>query len=139
YMRTDSTHLSADAVTMCRDYIEKNFGKPYLPEKAIAYSSREGAQEAHEAIRPTAVTVTSNSSALSSMERDAVRLYNLIWQQFVACQMTPARYKSTTLQVNAGDYELRIKGRILEFDGYTRVFPPSREGDVELPDIKVGD
>ena len=140
YMRTDSTHLSADAVNMSRDYILDKFGKNYLPEKPISYSSREGAQEAHEAIRPSSVTVTENSSALSAMERDAQRLYNLIWQQFVACQMTPARYKSSTISVSAGEYELRIKGRIMEFDGYTRVFPAAtKEGDVELPDIKVGD
>ena len=139
YMRTDSTHLSADAVAMSRDYINKNFGDKYLPENPISYTSKEGAQEAHEAIRPSSVTVTENSSVLSKMERDAQRLYNLIWQQFVACQMTPARYKSSTITVSAGDYELRIKGRIMEFDGYTRVFPAStKDGDVELPDINIG-
>lgn len=139
YMRTDSTHLSADAVTACREYIDSKFGKKYLPEKPIQYSSREGAQEAHEAIRPSDVNVTENSSALNAMERDAVRLYNLIWQQFVACQMTPARYTSTTVDVTAGAYGLRIKGRIMEFDGYTRVFPSRDEEDVVLPDLKVGD
>lgn len=140
YMRTDSTHLSNDAVAACRDHITKQYGKQYLPEKANVYSSQEGAQEAHEAIRPSDVAVTENSSRLSSMERDAVRLYNLIWQQFVACQMMPARYKSSTVDVQAGDFELRIKGRIMEFDGYTRVLPPQgKEGDVVLPELKVGD
>ncbi|MBN4053282.1 type I DNA topoisomerase [Haliea sp. AH-315-K21] len=140
YMRTDSTHLSADAVTMSRDYISKNFGNKYLPENLISYSSKKGAQEAHEAIRPSSVTVTENSSVLTKMERDAQRLYNLIWQQFVACQMMPARYKSSTISVQAGEYELRIKGRIMEFDGYTKVFPANtKDGDVELPDIKVGE
>jgi DNA topoisomerase-1 len=139
YMRTDSTHLSADAVAACRDYIEGNYGKKYLPEKPIGYSSREGAQEAHEAIRPSDVNVSENSSVLNSLERDAVRLYNLIWQQFVACQMTPALYTSTTIEVGAGEFDLRIKGRILEFDGYTRVFPSSgKDEDVVLPDVKVG-
>jgi DNA topoisomerase-1 len=140
YMRTDSTHLSADAVDACRDYVNKKFGKDYLPEKAQSYTSREGAQEAHEAIRPSDVNVSENASALAAMERDAVRLYNLIWQQFVACQMTPARYKSTTVDVAAGYFELRIKGRIMEFDGYTRVFSSTgKDEDVVLPDIKVGD
>ena len=140
YMRTDSTQLSADAVTACREYIEGTYGKKYLPEKPIGYSSREGAQEAHEAIRPSDVNVTENSSVLAAMERDAQRLYNLIWQQFVACQMTPARYKSTTIDVAAADFELRIKGRVVEFDGYTRVFPASeKDDDVVLPDLKVGD
>ncbi|MEX2365978.1 MAG: DNA topoisomerase, partial [Pseudohongiellaceae bacterium] len=107
--------------------------------KPQLYSSREGAQEAHEAIRPTDVNVTENAGALKAMERDAVRLYNLIWQQFVACQMTPAKYKSSTIQVQADDYELRIKGRILEFDGYTRVLPAGKkDGDIELPDLAVG-
>src|SRR5690606_2445380 len=97
-------------------------------------------QEAHEAIRPSDVNVTENSSALSAMERDAVRLYNLIWQQFVACQMTPARYKSTTIDVAAADFELRIKGRVVEFDGYTRASPASeQDDDVVLPDLKVSD
>jgi len=140
YMRTDSTHLSADAVSACREFIDSNFGQRYLPEKPISYSSREGAQEAHEAIRPSDVNVRENASSLSAMERDAVRLYNLIWQQFVACQMTPARYKSTTVDITAGVFELRIKGRIMEFDGYTRVFPAAnKDDDVVLPDIKVGD
>ncbi len=138
YMRTDSTHLSADAVTACREYIEQTFGEKYLPAKPIQYSSREGAQEAHEAIRPSDVHITENSSVLAAMERDAVRLYNLIWQQFVACQMTPARYTSTTIDVTAGTYGLRIKGRIMEFDGYIRVFPSRDEEDVVLPDLKVG-
>src|SRR5690606_21559798 len=139
YMRTDSTHLSVDAVNACRDFIGKRFGERYLPERPNSYSSREGAQEAHEAIRPSDVNVTENSSALSAMERDAQRLYNLIWQQFVACQMTPARYISSSIDVAAADFELRIKGRIMEFDGYTRVFPASKDDDIVLPDIVVGE
>jgi len=140
YMRTDSTHLSSDAVAACREYIDKKFGKKYLPERAISYTSREGAQEAHEAIRPSDVNVGENSSALAAMERDAQRLYNLIWQQFVACQMPPARYTSTSIDVQASEFALRIKGRIMEFDGYTRVFPDgNKDEDVVLPDLKVGD
>ncbi len=138
YMRTDSTQLSADAVTACREYIEQTFGEKYLPAKPIQYTSREGAQEAHEAIRPSDVRITENSSVLTAMERDAVRLYNLIWQQFVACQMTPARYTSSTIDVTANAYGLRIKGRIMEFDGYIRVFPSRDDEDVVLPDLKVG-
>jgi DNA topoisomerase-1 len=139
YMRTDSTHLSADAVSACRELIHKKFGKPYLPEKGIFYSSREGAQEAHEAIRPSDVNILENSSALSSLERDAQRLYNLIWQQFVACQMTAANYLSSSIDVTAGPFELRIKGRVMKFDGYTRVIDTKADDDVVLPDLKVGD
>ncbi|WP_145009560.1 type I DNA topoisomerase [Pseudomonas oryzihabitans] len=139
YMRTDSTNLSGDAIAMARGYIESEFGKQYLPEKANVYGSREGAQEAHEAIRPSDINVKPNS--LSGMERDAERLYELIWRQFLACQMPPAEYLSTTVTAAAGDFELRARGRILKFDGYTRVLPQqSKPGDDDvLPEMKQGE
>jgi DNA topoisomerase-1 len=139
YMRTDSTNLSAEAVTACRDYIQGNFPARYLPDSPNVYSSKEGAQEAHEAIRPSDVNVP--QTALKGMERDAERLYELIWRQFVAGQMPPAEYTSTQVTVAAGDYELNAKGRIIRFDGYTRVQPPAgRKGeDVVLPDLQPGD
>jgi DNA topoisomerase-1 len=136
YMRTDSTHLSEDALAMCRDYITKKFGKAYLPENPLRYSAREGAQEAHEAIRPTDVNASSND--LQNMERDAERLYALIWQHFVASQMPPAQYLSSSIAVTAGEFELRTKGRIMKFDGYMRVLP-SKEEDVVLPAVEVGE
>ncbi len=138
YMRTDSTNLSKDAVDACRDFILESYGKKYLPESPILYSSKEGAQEAHEAIRPSNVGVQPNQ--LSGMERDAERLYTLIWQQFVACQMTPAEYTSTSVVVNAGDFELRTRGRVVRFDGFTKVLPQTakKDEDVVLPDMKVG-
>jgi DNA topoisomerase-1 len=135
-MRTDSTHLSNDSIAMCRDYIGKHFGKDYLPEKPLFYSSKEGAQEAHEAIRPSDVKVKADH--LQGMENDAVRLYQLIWQYFVACQMPPARYLSSTITVGADKFEMRTKGRIMQFDGYLKVMP-SKEEDVVLPDVDVGD
>ncbi|AQA20267.1 DNA topoisomerase I subunit omega [Halioglobus japonicus] len=139
YMRTDSTNLSAEAVAACRDYIGNNFPPRYLPESANLYSSKEGAQEAHEAIRPSDVNVSQTS--LKGMERDAERLYELIWRQFVACQMPAAEYTSTTVTAAAGEYELTAKGRIIRFDGYTRVqAPAARKGDdTVLPDLKEGD
>ena len=139
YMRTDSTNLSADAVAACRDYIGDNFPPRYLPEKPQFYSSKDGAQEAHEAIRPSDVNVLQTS--LKGMERDAERLYELIWRQFVAGQMPAAEYTSTTLTVVAGDYELSAKGRIIRFDGFTRVQSPAgRKGDDDvLPDMKEGE
>ncbi|WP_062061894.1 type I DNA topoisomerase [Cellvibrio sp. OA-2007] len=138
YMRTDSTNLSKEAVEACREHILENFGKRYLPESPILYSSKDGAQEAHEAIRPSNVDALPNQ--LSGMERDAERLYGLIWQQFVACQMTPAEYTSTSVVVTAGDYELRTRGRVIRFDGYTKVSPQvaKKDEDVVLPDMKVG-
>jgi DNA topoisomerase-1 len=138
YMRTDSLNLSEDAVSACRDYIAGQFDDRYLPEAPNRYSSREGAQEAHEAIRPSDVRVT--SAALNGMERDAERLYDLIWRQFVACQMMPSEYLSSTITVNADRYELVVKGRIVKFDGFTRVLPSSsRKEDVVLPDLVPGE
>jgi DNA topoisomerase-1 len=139
YMRTDSTNLSADAVSMVRSFIESEFGKKYLPANPIAYSSKEGAQEAHEAIRPSDVNL--KPTQLSGMERDAERLYELIWRQFVACQMPPAEYLSTTVTVTAAQFELRAKGRILKFDGYTRALPQlSKPGDDDvLPEMNQGE
>jgi DNA topoisomerase I len=138
YMRTDSTNLSKDAVEACREYILDSYGERYLPEIAATYSSKEGAQEAHEAIRPSNVSVAPNQ--LSGMERDAERLYTLIWQQFVACQMSPAEYTSTSVLVNAADYELRTRGRVVRFDGFTKILPQiaKKDEDVVLPDMKVG-
>ncbi|MDO6568803.1 type I DNA topoisomerase [Alteromonas sp. 1_MG-2023] len=140
YMRTDSTNLSQEALDNCRAYIEDNFGNKYLPESPNRYGSKEGAQEAHEAIRPSSVKV--NAAHLGDMERDAQRLYELIWRQFVACQMTPAKYDATTIRVGANNYELTAKGRVLKFDGWTRVQPQLRKkGDEELmlPDVQKGD
>ncbi|WP_043310071.1 type I DNA topoisomerase [Pseudomonas sp. ML96] len=139
YMRTDSTNLSADAIDMVRGFIDGEFGKKYLPAKPNFYSSKEGAQEAHEAIRPSDVNL--RPTQLSGMERDAERLYELIWRQFVACQMPPAEYLSTSVSVAASGFELRAKGRILKFDGYTRVLPQqSKPGEDDvLPEMKEGE
>ncbi len=136
YMRTDSTHLSSDSLAMCRNYIKKSFGDNYLTEKPMLYSSKDGAQEAHEAIRPTEVKMV--ASKLTGIELDAVRLYDLIWQHFLACQMEPARYLSSSITVSAAEFELRTKGRIMQFDGYLKVMP-SKDQDVVLPTVEEGD
>lgn len=140
YMRTDSTNLSQEALDACRGFIDDNFGSAYLPASPNRYGSKEGAQEAHEAIRPS--NVNTQAASLKDMERDAQRLYELIWRQFVACQMTPAKYDATTVKVAAGDFELVAKGRVLKFDGWTKVQPQkSKKGDEDklLPDVKPGD
>ncbi len=139
YMRTDSTNISNDAIEMVRSFIDQEFGAKYLPEKPIFYSSKQGAQEAHEAIRPS--DVNTQTSQLKGMERDSERLYELIWRQFVACQMPAAEYMATTLTVEADRFELRARGRILKFDGYTRVQPQQGKGgeDAVLPDLHKGD
>ncbi|SOC56084.1 DNA topoisomerase I [Chromohalobacter canadensis] len=137
YMRTDSTNLSQDAVESARAYIDERFGQAYLPESPNRYASKEGAQEAHEAIRPTEVAQNGDELAV---ERDAQRLYELIWRQFVACQMVPAEYLATTLTVEAEEFELKARGRVLKFDGYTRVMKPAgkKEEDQALPDLEKG-
>lgn len=139
YMRTDSTNLSAEAVQNARSFIDDRFGGKYLPESPNAYSSKDGAQEAHEAIRPSDVAL--EPAQLKGMERDAERLYQLIWNQFVACQMVPAQYLSTSIIVKAGDFELKVRGRILKFDGFTRVLPPasSKAEDITLPNMEKGE
>lgn len=139
YMRTDSTNLSIDAVESLRSYILDNFGEAYLPKEAIRYSSKEGAQEAHEAIRPSDVTLL--PEFLTGMEKDSHRLYELIRNQFMACQMTPAQYTSTTITCVVDDYELKAKGRVLRFDGYTRVMTQAgKKGeDRILPDVAEGE
>ncbi|MEM1229865.1 MAG: type I DNA topoisomerase [Pseudomonadota bacterium] len=143
YMRTDSTNLSTDAVADCRAFIEKEYGPEYLPDAPKVYASKDDAQEAHEAIRPS--NVGTRPEHLSGVDDDAVRLYDLIWRQFQACQMPPAEYLSTTVTVTASgsdsEFELRIRGRILKFDGYTRALPVNarKDEDKVLPDFAVGD
>ncbi|WP_166251222.1 type I DNA topoisomerase [Marinobacter salicampi] len=139
YMRTDSTNLSQDAIAGAREFIDKQFGKKYLPEAPRIYGSKEGAQEAHEAIRPT--DVGSRPQDISGLEKDAEKLYDLIWRQFIACQMADAEFLSTSIVVAAGDYELRTRGRIIKFDGFLKAAPPSakKDDDVALPDIKLNE
>lgn len=139
YMRTDSTNISAEAIAAVREHIPEAYGDKYLPAKANVYSSKASAQEAHEAIRPTRLETM--PSDLGSIEDDARRLYDLIWRRFVASQMTRAEYLSTTVTVRADDFELRVRGRVLQFDGHTRVLPPasSGEADQELPAFEPGE
>ncbi|WP_421324880.1 type I DNA topoisomerase, partial [Aeromonas sp. 604176] len=139
YMRTDSTNLSKEAVEAVREYIGEQYGAAYLPAEPNLYGAKANAQEAHEAIRPSNVQVT--AEMLEGMEPDAMRLYDLIWRQFVACQMTPAQYDSSTLTVKAGEFELKARGRTLRFAGWTKALPPmGRKGeDSQLPAVTVGE
>ncbi|MEN9534074.1 MAG: hypothetical protein RIQ83_3298, partial [Pseudomonadota bacterium] len=128
-----------EAVEAVREYIGEQYGATYLPSEPNLYGSKAGAQEAHEAIRPSSVLVT--AELLEGMEPDAMRLYDLIWRQFVACQMTPAQYDSSTLTVKAGEFELKARGRTLRFAGWTKALPPmGRKGeDSQLPAVTVGE
>jgi len=139
YMRTDSTNLSQEAVEAARGFIAEKYGEEYLPEDPRSYSSKEGAQEAHEAIRPSNVELSAND--LDKMEPDAQRLYDLIWRRFVACQMNDAQFTSSTITVKSGDFELKTKGRVIRFDGHLRALPTAGKGDEDilLPDVAIGD
>lgn len=138
YMRTDSTNLSQDAVASVRDYILDKLGNDYLPENPRVYSSKEGAQEAHEAIRPSDVQL--RAADLGSMEPDAQRLYDLIWRRFVACQTADARFTSTSITTSAGDFDLKSRGRVIRFDGHLKVLNSgNKEDDVLLPDVNEND
>lgn len=140
YMRTDSTNLGKEALDAVRAWIGKHYGDAYLPEKPNFYASKEGAQEAHEAIRPT--DVAARPQDIKGLDPDGARLYDLIWRQFVACQMTKAEYLSTTLTVSAADVELKARGRVVKFDGFTRVLPQGAKMAQEeqpLPDVAVGE
>mgnify|MGYP001472734132 FL=1 len=139
YMRTDSTNLSVEAVTSCRDLIQSEYGSSYMLPEPRSYSSKEDAQEAHEAIRPSDVSKAPDQ--LMGVDTDAVRLYELIRNQFIACQMPDARYLSTSVSAESGDYELRVRGRVMQFDGFTRVLPPlsrKKDEDTVLPDFQMG-
>jgi DNA topoisomerase-1 len=139
YMRTDSTNLSPEAVTMARDYVKKSFGDRYLPEKANVYaSSNKSAQEAHEAIRPTDATFTP-ADARAKLGADEWKLYQLIWNRFISCQMPPAEFDQTTVTIvghtKGGDAVFRASGRKLVFDGFMKVAGVSSE-DQLLPELK---
>jgi DNA topoisomerase-1 len=143
YMRTDSTHLSPEAVVMARDYIGSHFGDDYLPQRPPVYtSSAKAAQEAHEAIRPTDVKLTSEGIR-SSLREEHYRLYKLIWERFVACQMAEAQWDATTVLLSAmaesGNLVFRATGRVLVFDGfYAVVGVPHTSEEVLLPSLAQG-
>src|SRR6266446_1221968 len=121
YMRTDSVNVSQDALAQVRELIPERFGSNYLPEKPNYYKSKKDAQEAHEAVRPTEVSRTPED-VRKYLEDDVFKLYQLIWQRFVASQMLPAVYDQTTIDINAGDYTFRTTGSIMKFDGFLKVY-----------------
>jgi DNA topoisomerase-1 len=121
YMRTDSVNVSADALAQVREMIPERFGSNYLPEKPNYYKSKKDAQEAHEAIRPTDA-MRAPEDVRRYLEDDLFKLYQLIWQRFVASQMLPAIFDQTTIDITAGDYTFRANGSVQKFDGYLRVY-----------------
>ena len=126
YMRTDSTRVAEVALDAARDYIRKKFGEAYLPAEAIHYRSKKDAQDAHEAIRPTAVDRTPESIR-KFLNPDEFKLYKLIWQRFVASQMNPAVFDQTTIDINAGEYLFRSTGSVEKFNGFRAVYEEGRD------------
>jgi DNA topoisomerase I len=121
YMRTDSVNVSNDALQQVRELIPERFGSNYLPEKPNFYKSKKDAQGAHEAVRPTDVSRTPED-VRKYLDDDLFKLYQLIWQRFVASQMLPAIFDQTTIDISAGDYTFRATGSVQKFDGYLRVY-----------------
>ena len=138
YMRTDAPSLSKESIQDARNYIGERIGKKYLTNAPRIYSSTENAQEAHEAIRPTNAYMTSDD--LMKHTEEEKRLYQLIWQQYIACQMPDAEYLSTSAKVNIGEYTFSAKGREIIFDGYTKVSQPIKsDNDDILPPLEEGE
>lgn len=145
YMRSDSTRLSPEALDEVRNYISKTYDNEMLPEKPNVYPSKKGAQDAHEAIRVTAASRTPDA-VKQYLTEDQHKLYTLIWQRYVACQMTPAVFDQTTIEIQNGPYELRATGSIMKFPGFTIVYQESRDddssdknGSKELPEVAEGE
>jgi DNA topoisomerase-1 len=135
YMRTDSTRVAEDALNDARGYIQAQFGAPYLPAQANRFASKKGAQDAHEAIRPTAVQ-RDPESMRKYLGEDEYKVYKLIWQRFVASQMPPAVFDQTAVDILAdagaqGRFQLRASGSVLKFDGFLKVYEESKDKEDE--------
>ncbi|MDC3349319.1 type I DNA topoisomerase, partial [Candidatus Pelagibacter sp.] len=143
YMRTDGTNLSADAVSDFRDFIKKEYGTEYLPEKPLNYSGKKAknAQEAHEAIRPTDIS-RSPDSVKKYLSTDQQKLYNLIWGRALSSQMETAKFDRNTITITTEDSATICKssGSVLKFDGFLKVFPsPNKDEDEAiLPEMSKG-
>ena len=138
YMRTDAPSLSKESIQDARNYIGDRVGEKYLTNAPRIYSSTENAQEAHEAIRPTNAYMTADD--LLKQTEEEKRLYKLIWQQYIACQMPDAEYLSTSAKINIDEYTFSAKGREVVFDGYTKISQPVKSDNEDiLPPIEEGE
>jgi len=147
YMRTDSIRLADSAIADARDYIKENYGPEYIPGKPVKYKAKKGSQDAHEAIRPT-YTAYPPEKIKKHLTKDQLRLYTLIWNRFLASQMTPAVYDTTSVEIVAGKYQLNSSAQSLKFEGFLKVYNETKEngnnGNGEnglvdsIPDLKEG-
>ena len=138
YMRTDSTRVAAEALDETRKYVTRALGREYLEEHVRRYRAKRGAQDAHEAIRPTSVERTPES-VKPHLTPDQFRLYELIWRRFVATQMKPALYLNTRVDIDADGHTFRAAGAVVSFPGWTAVYPAVRRDLHELPSVSKGD
>ncbi|MBR5506687.1 MAG: type I DNA topoisomerase [Clostridia bacterium] len=130
YMRTDSLRIADDALNEVRNYIKDTFGEKYLPKSAKIYKTKKSAQDAHEAIRPSDVTITPESIK-SSLTPDQYKIYKLIWERFVACQMTDAVFDAVSYGIDAGIYNFKTNGQSVVFDGFTLLYTESVDSEEE--------
>lgn len=130
YMRTDSTRVASEAQAEARSYIESTYGKRFMPARPFQYKSRGGAQDAHEAVRPTSA-LRLPDTLKQYLTTDQYRLYKLIWHRFIASQMSAAIYDSVAVDIQAGQYGLRASGSRLKFPGFLSVYEEGRDGATE--------
>ncbi|NLT64112.1 MAG: type I DNA topoisomerase [Clostridiales bacterium] len=143
YMRTDSLRLSEDAIAAAKSFIVKHYGQGYYPEKTRTFKTKSGAQDAHEAIRPSNVELTPELIK-KDLTPDQYRLYRLIWGRFTACQMANAVYDSVTIDAVSAGYIFRANHSELKFAGYTAVYEEAKDDETSekqkpLPDIREGE
>ena len=146
YIRTDSTRVSPEAQVKTKQYIIEKFGDKYVPQKFNFYKSKESAQEGHEAIRPIDISITPDSLK-SEITSDQFKLYKLIYDRFIASQMSDAVYDSLSVEIKSDIYKFKVSGRTLVFDGYNIIYSKVKDDDdtsdddlgIKLPNLQVGD
>lgn len=139
YHRTDSTNIAAEAVVSCSEFIVHSYGKEYALDKPRIYKTKSKvAQEAHEAIRPTDIFYEL-STMNHELNHDQVKLYELIWKRFVACQMAEATGVSVTVTVTGGEYKLKAKGETITFEGWHKIGMRDKAQETDLPKLEVGE
>jgi DNA topoisomerase-1 len=131
YMRTDSVNIAAEAIEKVRGLIKKEYGKDYLPDQPNRFKSKKSAQEAHEAIRPSDV-YHKPDGVKRYLSDEQYLLYNLIWKRFISCQMMPAVFEQTKIEIAAGRFQFGVSGSILAFPGYLAMYMDNEEQDVKL-------
>lgn len=146
YMRTDSVRIANEAISATRNYIENSIGREYLPENSRQFKTRKSAQDAHEAIRPTSV-LREPKTLKDSLTPDQFKLYQLIWNRFVACQMESAVIDQTSIDIKAQEYLFRTTGSKIKFPGFMKLYLEDKdvnekdddENPINLPNVSVGD